>query len=123
MKLNGREYPTLPDSFLYDLKIELMASEPTPTSVGSMPTRGIKKVAISGRVNATLIGMTAVTQETRDAKAKETACTWAVPRPDGRAEILTATVPYTGSEAPEEAFAATLSQAEALFHRLWGSTP
>ena len=83
----------------------------------------MRETVVAGTVSRTIVGTDATTRETADGTAREIACKWAVPGPDGRAHHLTAVVPYTGPESADAAFDATLPEAEALFRELWGMDP
>lgn len=121
MRLNGRDYPMLPDSFLYDLRIELEAN---PVRLPSqMPQGGVRKVDVELALTQTLVCESATVRETADARAKETVVTWAIPTPDGSARTLEVAVPYTGREDVASALDATQAQAEEMLAELWGALP
>jgi hypothetical protein len=125
-RLNGRDYPTLPDSFLYDLKQELglaleaVVPSALPAAERAFPQEITKTVGCSG-----------VSFRTEPGDPPKVIATWAFEKPDGTTHTMDAAVPedmrallavatLSGDEMVTSIYEATLPEVLVEFNKAWG---
>lgn len=126
-KLNAREYP-LPDTFLYDLKIELGWNQPGAPGA-PLPAEFDREFPQALAFTKSLRGLTF---RTVPGDPPRIVATWAYPRPDGSTRTMEATIPEairavmatapapSGDEMVTAVYQNTLPEVLAAFNADWG---
>lgn len=126
MKLNERDYPGLPDTFLHDLKVELgidALRAPAP-----LPGHSEREFPETIEITKSILG---IGFRTVPGEPVRVITTWAYPRPDGSVCTMDVTVPdearaqlgtaeLTGDAMITAVYAAALPAVRAAFLADWG---